>query len=367
MPLFVNKWTGDQHGSTCICLTKDERSSRKHVAPKVSVVIPLYNTERYIQECISSVLCQRYSDFEVLVIDDGSTDQSADLVNQIDDPRIRYVYQDNRGLPGARNTGIRLAKGRYIAFLDADDYWHPNKLAMHVRHLDENPRVGVSFSGSIFVDDNSLSMGVYQDPKLTHITPRDIYLANPIGNGSSPVIRKAVFDSIQFSSESNSARELSFFNERFRQSEDVECWMRIGLKTEWRFEGIVSRLTYYRVNNEGLSANWQAQLNSWLKMAAVINAYAPSFVKRNFSMAKAHQYRYLARRAVISGKGATAFKLMCNAIYSNPFVIVLSPKKTLVTLVCVSILLLFGERVFEQLVRLSRKKARAVPIIKYQF
>ena len=318
--------------------------------PKVSVVIPLYNTERYIRECINSVLQQQFDDFEVLVVDDGSTDRSARYVQQFADHRVRYIFQENRGLPGARNTGIRHARGDYIAFLDADDYWHPSKLERHVKHLDGNPRLGVSYSGSAFINQDSNLIGVHQDPKLFGISAQDIYCMNPIGNGSAPVIRKATFDSIEFKSPRCVGNELWYFDEKFRQSEDVECWMRIALNTHWEFEGIAPRLTYYRVNEIGLSANWKAQLNSWLKMAAHINTYAPDFVTKNYRLAKAHQYRYLARRAIMSKEGLTAFNLLAKSIASHPFILIKNMNKTLLTLLCSFVLIGLGKKAFDSLV-----------------
>ncbi|MDX2098790.1 MAG: glycosyltransferase family 2 protein, partial [Leptolyngbyaceae cyanobacterium bins.59] len=114
--------------------------------PKVSVVLPVYNVQSYIQQTVTSVLNQTYSDFELLIVDDGSTDRSIEFCRQCTDPRLRILSQQNRGLAGARNTGIRHATGEYIALLDGDDLWHPEKLERHVQHLDRTPRVGISFS-----------------------------------------------------------------------------------------------------------------------------------------------------------------------------------------------------------------------------
>ena len=94
-----------------------------------SVVIPLYNCRDYIHEAVTSVLDQTFSDFEIIVIDDGSTDGSGEVVKAFDDPRIRYFRQENQGVSAARNAGIAQAQGRFIAFLDADDYWHKQHLA----------------------------------------------------------------------------------------------------------------------------------------------------------------------------------------------------------------------------------------------
>ena len=96
--------------------------------PKVSVIIPTYNGAQYIKQAVDSVLAQTYDDYEIIVVDDGSTDDTAELLRPYGD-RITYLYQENRKLPAARNTGIRTARGQYLAFLDSDNLFLPHKLA----------------------------------------------------------------------------------------------------------------------------------------------------------------------------------------------------------------------------------------------
>src|SRR4028119_483182 len=103
---------------------------------KVSVIIPVYKVEKYVAATVQSVLQQTYKNFELLLIDDGSPDRSVEICQQFTDPRIKIISQTNRGLAGARNTGIRHAQGDYIALLDGDDMWLPNKLEKHIEHLE---------------------------------------------------------------------------------------------------------------------------------------------------------------------------------------------------------------------------------------
>lgn len=109
---------------------------------RVSVILPVYGVEKYIQQTIQSVLDQTYQNFEIIVVDDESPDKSVEICQGFDDSRITIIHQKNRGLAGARNTGIRHAKGDYLAFLDGDDLWHPEKLEKHVYHLESSPNVG---------------------------------------------------------------------------------------------------------------------------------------------------------------------------------------------------------------------------------
>jgi glycosyltransferase involved in cell wall biosynthesis len=121
--------------------------------PRVSVIIPTYNDAHYLGEAIRSVLDQTYQDFEVIVVDDGSKDNPDAVVEAFGDPRIRNICQENKGLPGARNTGIKAAQGDFITLLDADDTFLPNKLEDQVAFLDAHPDIGLVAGGWISVDE----------------------------------------------------------------------------------------------------------------------------------------------------------------------------------------------------------------------
>lgn len=119
----------------------------------VSVVIPAYNAARTIQPTLRSVLGQTVDDLEVIVVDDGSTDDTAGAVNTLADPRLRVLRQDNAGHAAARNTGIGEARGKWVAFLDADDLWLPNKLERQLAELRANPHIRALHAGAVHVDD----------------------------------------------------------------------------------------------------------------------------------------------------------------------------------------------------------------------
>ena len=170
--------------------------------PLVSVIIPVYQSAATVAESLQSVIDQTYAELEILLVDDGSTDQSMAICEQFDDARIRRIHQQNRGLAGARNTGIRHSRGAFLGFLDSDDLWLPTKVERHVAHLQSRPEVGVSFSRSGFIDEQSRPLGIYQMPKLQGITPAVVFCRNPIGNGSAVVIRREVFEAIRFQARS---------------------------------------------------------------------------------------------------------------------------------------------------------------------
>ncbi len=317
--------------------------------PTVSVIIPIYNIERFISIAIASVLNQSFSDYELLLINDGSTDHSLEICHSFTDPRIRLISQTNRGLAGARNTGIRHAKGRYIAFLDGDDCWDSEKLTNHVAHLDQNPEVGVSYSQSKFMDDNGVFLGITQRPKLESITPVDILCRNPIGNGSAPVIRRTVFEQICYEDNQYGDNETFYFDDTFRQSEDIECWLRIANTTDWKFEGLALPLTWYRANSSGLSANLKAQYESWNRAINKTRTYAPELLDRWENRARAYQLRYLARRAIRSRDAKLSSKMITQSIRTDPGILLQEPARTLITLCCAGLLLLLPTQIYHRL------------------
>jgi glycosyltransferase involved in cell wall biosynthesis len=292
--------------------------------------MPVYNVEAYIAEAIASVLGQTMSDFELIIVDDGGTDSSIAIARKFDDSRIRIVSQANRGLAGARNSGINAALAPYIAFIDSDDRWHPEKLALHCIHLDNNPEIGVSFAGSRFIDAYGAVMRQAQRPKQEAISASDIFMRNPIGNGSAPVLRRRTLDSVAFLHPKDPSR-LCFFDESFRQSEDIEMWLRIALQTGWRFEGVSGLLTDYRVVGGALSANVVRQYDSWERMVSKLRPLDPAFFATYERAARAFQLRYLARRAVQLGDGAMALMLLRNAARQSLRPMWREPVRSLVT------------------------------------
>ena len=319
--------------------------------PLVSVVIPMYNAAAYLPTCIESVLAQSYLNLEIIAVDDGSPDRCSEIVRSYSDERLVLVQQENRGLAGARNTGIRRARGEYIAFLDADDSWHPSKISVHIEHFISRSDLGVSYSASRFVDEHGSDMGIGQYPQILNVSAADIFCRNPIGNGSAPVIRADVFRDIAFRNKGVGHIDQQFFDETFRQSEDVECWLRIALSTSWVFEGINSALTNYRVNGGGLSANWSKQLAAWERNIEKNRVLAPEFFDDNEGLARAYQYRYLCRRAIQSRDAKNAVKLLAKSLRSDWTISIKDPVRTLVTAACASLLMLLPTRQYDSLER----------------
>lgn len=123
--------------------------------PRVSVIIPTYNRARLVAESVQSVLDQTYRDFELIIVDDGSKDNTKEVIDSFKDPRVRYIYQENRGVSAAVNAGIKIATGEYIAFLASDDLWLPGNLEPKVKRLDSHPDIALVCSDAYVFDDST--------------------------------------------------------------------------------------------------------------------------------------------------------------------------------------------------------------------
>ena len=122
--------------------------------PRVSIVLPSYNHEKYVRECIQSALDQTYQDFEIIITDDGSTDGTVNVIKEFDDSRIQlYTHTENEGACNAINNCIKKAAGEYIAVLNSDDAWEPTKLEKQVKYLDSHPEIGAVFTKVVLVDE----------------------------------------------------------------------------------------------------------------------------------------------------------------------------------------------------------------------
>lgn len=299
--------------------------------PKASIVVPAYNAAKTLPETLRSLLAQTFDDFEIVIVDDGSSDETPEIaLSFCTHPNVRVVRQPNRGLAGARNTGIAEARGVFIGFCDADDLWLPTKLARHVAHLEADGDVGLSFTGSELMDDASRAIGITQSPRLRDLRAEHVFKRNPIGNGSSVVARRAALEAIAYRPRFETRRDW-VFDETFRQSEDIECWLRLVLMTDWLIEGIPGALTRYRVSAGGLSAGIDRQFAAWERMLVKLRPLNPAFFERHTSAARAYQQRYLARRAISNLDGAKALPLAWHSMAQSYAPLREEPVKTMTT------------------------------------
>ncbi|MCK0142830.1 glycosyltransferase family 2 protein [Aliiroseovarius sp. F20344] len=323
-----------------------------------SIVVPAYNAAKTLPKTLEALLAQSYDNFEIVIVDDGSTDETIEISNRYaQNENVQVVHQRNRGLAGARNSGIHAAAGAFIGFCDADDIWAPEKLARHVAHLRANPVVGLSYSGSTLIDNAGIPIGQTQTPKLTSVTPAHVFKRNPIGNGSAVVVRRDVFEDIAYRPKHEQERDW-YFDETFRQSEDIECWTRIALTTAWEFEGIKGLLTQYRINPDGLSASTENQLQAWEQMVTKLAPLNPAFFEKHAQTARAYQQRYLCRRALKSLDLSRARRHAKAWMQTSLRPFLEEPVKSATTFCALHLLSLFGARNLQRLFAIAANSKR---------
>jgi glycosyltransferase involved in cell wall biosynthesis len=256
------------------------------VSPKVSVIVPAYNICSYIKDALVSLERQSFQDFEVVIVDDGSYDGTAAVVEAYieGDSRFKLLQKQNGGLSSARNYGIHNACGEYIALLDGDDVYHPDKLANHVARLDCAPEVGVVYSASRAVRDDGSPTFVYLSGKPVHSDPLLALLCkNFVGHGSNAVFRRCLCD------------EVGEFDQGLRSCEDLDFWLRVAGTQRWRFYREPRVLCYYRVRPSGLSFNVAQMQHSCEQVIQRAYTCSPELVEPMLPTAYAYMYRYLAR------------------------------------------------------------------------
>jgi glycosyltransferase involved in cell wall biosynthesis len=203
--------------------------------PAISAVIPLYNKEKYVRRAVDSVLAQSFGEFELIVVNDGSTDNGPAIVSAYRDLRIRLIHQENRGVSAARNRGIKEAKGELIAFLDADDEWCPDFLDTIVRLEEKFPNAGAYATGFRLLKGGR---HIFRD---LHISRRrdecgcyfDLLRKGAAVNSSCIAVRRSVFDSV------------GVFREGYKRGEDIDLWFRIGVLHKFAFSPRICSLYYY--------------------------------------------------------------------------------------------------------------------------
>jgi len=208
----------------------------------VSVVIPIFNREHLILDTINSVLAQTYQNFEIILVDDGSVDNTKQVISSINDSRIKYIYQNNAGPSAARNNGIRHAKGEYIAFLDSDDLWLPEKLEKQISVLNNNKNIGIisCWSQCITYDGEKLHMRMCKAKDSKEFCLKILLQPDTVVTGSpTMIVRKECFNKV------------GYFDEKMKTREDWDMWFRISNKYE--FYCINEILTHIKVSHESLS------------------------------------------------------------------------------------------------------------------
>lgn len=281
--------------------------------PLVSVIVPAFNSAWCVERTLASIAAQTYANLEVIVVNDGSTDDTASVVRSCiaGDARFRLVDQDNRGLVGARNRGIEESRGAYVAPVDADDLWHPHYVATQVSTLEKaDPRTPFVFCYSYWIDEND-NVFPWSAPTLP---PRADFIGllreNAVGNGSSAVFRR------------EKLLEAGGYDPTLKQRGALggEDW-KLSLLLTARHPAVVNPqfLVGYRRTTRSLSADPANQTKSLLLVLSDIRGQCPPVPARHYWAGRTDCLMWLLPRWAESGKWAQFARYTALALLGNPF------------------------------------------------
>lgn len=241
--------------------------------PLVSIIMPAYNAQSYIVEAIASVLEQSYTHFELIVIDDGSTDNTLTLVKGFDDRRIVLKHQANAGVSMARNLGLSLASGEYITFLDADDVFPKESLAARVAYLDKNPHIAV-VDGEIVVKDATLSttLRTYSPYYQGALLPRLLALDSRVFFNVCYLFRREILGTVRF-------------KEGMSHAEDLLFYMMLASQKSVIYGFVEKEIYYYRSGHNSTMTNIQGLQDGYILLLKTIKRL-PSISKKAYIVLK---------------------------------------------------------------------------------
>ena len=266
--------------------------------PEISVIIPAYNAQKTIKKTIESVIEQTYADWELILINDGSTDRTVEIVNEIKESRIKVYNYANAGVAKARDRGIENARGKYIAFLDADDFWTPDKLQLQLQTLKANPQGGVAYSWTYFyyekTQDCFPSNPVYYQE---NVYPQ-LLAENFLHHGSNPLIKRQAIDSV------------GNFNSNFPHCADWDYYLRLA--AEWHFIVVPKHQIYYRQSSNSMTSNIAEIERQLCQMLEQTYQTVPNDLQHIKSKSEAWIYQYCTQQYLERGENLQSVK---NALF----------------------------------------------------
>ncbi len=269
----------------------EQLAGRPGTVPVVSVVLPVYNGAATVADTIESVLQQTLPRFELIVINDGSTDPTLDIVGKLSDSRVTVYSFENKGLAVSRNRGIRRAGAELVAFIDADDLWSADKLERQVEALQANPEAGWAYSWTDMIDEHNRFLNYGSHVHYEGEVFKNLLVGDFMDNGSNPTVRKAVFEHV------------GFFDETLTAAEDWDMWLRIAY--DYPLVCVPAVQIFYRVHGSAMSSSIERQEAECKKVVSrALNRMEPSAEKDKLIRdGRRHLYHYLAARVAQTQKG----------------------------------------------------------------
>lgn len=235
--------------------------------PLVSVVVATYNAADYVVDAVASILCQTWTNLEVIIVDDGSTDGTQQVLEQVlDDSRVRYIKTENKGQPQAKNRGIHESKGDFVAFCDADDAWRFDKLELQVPEFTD-PDVGVVYSDVSYLDKDSVILVKEQPSKrYSGWVTEQLVVRNFIPFGTAVIRRSCI--------------EMSgVFDETLPMGIDWDLWLRYSVR--WKFIHVAQKTYFYRIWSGQMSTDFRGRYDNAFRILQKFIHENPSVLSRS--------------------------------------------------------------------------------------
>ena len=233
--------------------------------PSISVILAVYNGSQFIKDAIQSMLDQSYADFEFIIVDDGSTDSTSEIVASFNDPRIKYEKREHAGLVPSLNYGLSIAEGKYVARMDADDYSLPSRFEKQVSLLEEHSEIVVCGSWAIIVDKENREIGTYSYPR---VKSKEIRLyairGNPFIHPTTMYRREVIL-------------KAGGYRRFWKHTEDYELWTRIIYKHQ--VANIPEPLLNYRIHEGQITISRKAEMRFYGIMVRVLALFRFAFSK----------------------------------------------------------------------------------------
>lgn len=265
---------------------------------QVSVITTAFNVGPFIGETIRSVLAQSVPDFELLVIDDSSTDETLAQVAKFDDPRIRVFQCSHRGAAGAANYGLAQARGNFVAFLDGDDLWKPQNLERQLDVMQAHPECEMTFGLSRMVDEAGDDLGPTSRVAHGSLGEADLVVENFCSNGSAVMLRRSAVDRVGgFSTEVGSCC-------------DYDYWLRVAHGRGRNVRCVPEVLVLYRRRGGQISGRWRRMAASWQLVLQRTAERAPEVVASAGRAGTMNMMRYFSYLALEAGELGSACKLL---------------------------------------------------------
>lgn len=276
-----------------------------HANSLVSIIMPTYNRADFIEQAINSVLAQTYTKFELLIVDDGSTDNTRDLLQPLlADSRLRYFHQANQGQSIARNLALSEAKGEFVCFLDSDNYWPAEKLEKQVEFFRQQPEYDVIYGDVVIVDEHDQEVSRENMKRYSGHIAKHMIRDNCVSMNTA-MARRRCFD------------ELGGMSGKRKVADDYDLWLRFSAR--FRFLYVPEFLAYYRVMDDQISSDKTRRFDSnWQIINDFRREFPDAMSAREFDSGFAAFHSRKARYLVSQGSRSEALAEMAKALWLRP-------------------------------------------------